>query len=92
MQPDRCGCDGAVRGPSASPRSDRRVPNLRGLAIWARVYSQVLLYLAMLQNRLYFVFVARQPNAIRGYLIKVAAEWFEKNQMYTSTNFPALKL
>jgi hypothetical protein len=28
---------------------------------------------------------------IRGYLMKVAAEGFEKNQMYTSTNFPALK-
>jgi hypothetical protein len=50
-----------------------------------------LLFLAMLQNRLYFVFVARQLNAIRGYLMKVAAEGFEKNQMYTSTNFPALK-
>jgi hypothetical protein len=53
--------------------------------------ATLLLYLAMLQNRLYFVFVARQLNAIRGYLMKVAAEGFEKNQMYTSTNFPALK-
>lgn len=53
--------------------------------------ATVLLFLAMLQNRLYFVFVARQLNAIRGYLMKVEAEGFEKNQMYTSTNFPALK-
>jgi hypothetical protein len=51
----------------------------------------VLLFLAMLQNRLYFVFIARQLNAIRGYLMEVAADGFEKNQMYTSTNFPALK-
>ncbi|MGA9061339.1 MAG: hypothetical protein WB341_06695 [Terracidiphilus sp.] len=51
----------------------------------------VLLYLAMLQNRLYFVFVARQLNAIRGYLMEFAADGFVKNQMYTSTNFPALK-
>jgi hypothetical protein len=29
--------------------------------------ATALLYLAMLQNRLYFVFVARQLNAIRGY-------------------------
>jgi hypothetical protein len=53
--------------------------------------ATVLLLLAMLQNRLYFVFVARQLNAIRGYLMSVAAEGFTKNQMYTSTDFPALK-
>jgi hypothetical protein len=53
--------------------------------------ATALLFIAMLQNRLYFVFVARQLNAIRGYLMKVAADGFEKNQMYTSTNFPALK-
>jgi hypothetical protein len=53
--------------------------------------ATVLLFLAMLQNRLYFIFVARQLNAIRGYLMEVAAEGFKKNQMYTSTDFPALK-
>jgi hypothetical protein len=53
--------------------------------------ATVLLFLAMLQNRLYFVYVARQINAIRGYLMEVAAEGFKKNQMYTSTDFPALK-
>jgi hypothetical protein len=53
--------------------------------------ATVLLFLAMLQNRLYFVFVARQINAIRGYLMKVAAGEFKENQMYTSTDFPALK-
>ena len=51
-----------------------------------------LLLLAMLQNRLYFVFVARQINAIRGYLMSVAAARFKDNQMYTSKDFPALKL
>jgi hypothetical protein len=54
--------------------------------------ATVLLFLAMLQNRLYFVYVARQINAIRGYLMEVAAEGFKKNQMYTSTDFPALKI
>jgi hypothetical protein len=53
--------------------------------------ATTLLFIAMLQNRLYFVFVARQLNAIRGHLMEVAAEGFEKNQMYTSINFPALK-
>lgn len=52
----------------------------------------VLLYSAMLQNRLYFVMIARQINAIRGYLMKTEAEGFENNQLYTSIDFPALKL
>jgi hypothetical protein len=53
--------------------------------------ATLLLILAMIQNRLYFVYVARQLNAIRGYLMKIAADGFEDNQMYTSTDFPALK-
>jgi hypothetical protein len=53
--------------------------------------ATLLLILAMIQNRLYFVYVARQLNAIRGYLMEVAADGFKNNQMYTSTNFPALK-
>jgi hypothetical protein len=51
----------------------------------------LLLGLAMLQNRLYFVYTARQLNAIRGYLMGVAAGGFKNNQLYTSTDFPALK-
>lgn len=54
--------------------------------------ATVLLYSAMLQNRLYFVIIARQINAIRGYLMKTEAEGFEDNQLYTSTDFSALKL
>lgn len=53
--------------------------------------ATLLLGFAMLQNRLYFVYVARQLNAIRGYLMKTAAGEFKDNQMYTSTDFPALK-
>lgn len=53
--------------------------------------ATLLLVMEMLQNRLYFVYVARQLNAIRGYLMHVDAEGFNNNQMYTSTNFPALK-
>lgn len=54
--------------------------------------ASILLFLAMLQNRLYFVYVARQINAIRAHLMEVSADGFKKNQMYTSTRFPALKL
>ncbi len=54
--------------------------------------ATVLLYAAMIQNRLYFVFTARQLNAIRAYLLKVETPEFQDNQLYTSTNFPAVKL
>jgi len=53
--------------------------------------ATLLLFMEMLQNRLYFVFIARQLNAIRGYLMRVDAGGFKNNQMYTSTDFPALK-
>lgn len=54
--------------------------------------ATLLLFLAMIQNRAYFVMIARQINAIRGYLMRTEAEGFLNNQLYTSTDFPALKL
>lgn len=65
--------------------------NLAALIAGLVFIATLLLFLAMLQNRLYFVFVARQINAIRGHLMEAEGEGFKKNQMYTSTNFPALK-
>jgi hypothetical protein len=53
--------------------------------------ATLLLYLSMVQNRLYFVYTARQLNAIRGYLMTTEASEFHNNQLYTSTDFPALK-
>jgi hypothetical protein len=53
--------------------------------------AALLLFLAMLQNRLYFVYTARQINAIRGYLLTTDSPQFKNNQLYTSTTFPALK-
>ena len=53
--------------------------------------ATLLLYLAMLQNRLYFVYTARQLNALRGYLMETEAGQFKDNQLYTSTEFPAFK-
>lgn len=53
--------------------------------------ASVLLYLMMLQNRLYFVFTARQLNAIRGHMLRTVAKDFATNQLYTSTKFSAFK-
>lgn len=52
--------------------------------------ATLLLYMTMLQNRLYFVYIARQINAIRGFLMATEARDFH-NQLYTATDFPALK-
>lgn len=54
--------------------------------------ATLLLFLGMLQNRLYFVIVARQINAIRKYMLLTEAEGFKDNQLYISTNFPVLKI
>lgn len=53
--------------------------------------ASLLLYLMMLQNRLYFVFIARQINAIRKHMLETAAPSFTGNQLYTSTSFSAFK-
>jgi len=53
--------------------------------------ATLLLFLGMLQNRLYFVYTARQINAIRGFLLATECSEFTENQLYTSTNFSALK-
>ncbi len=53
--------------------------------------ATLLLFMAMLQNRLYFVYIARQLNAIRGFLMDTEASGFKNNQLYTSTDFSALK-
>jgi hypothetical protein len=54
--------------------------------------ATLLLYVAMLQNRLYFVFMARQINALRGYLMVSDAPDFKGNQLYTSVDFPAFRM
>ena len=53
--------------------------------------ASVLLYLMMLQNRLYFVFIARQINAIRKHMLQTEAATFTENQLYTSISFSAFK-
>jgi hypothetical protein len=53
--------------------------------------ASVLLYLMMLQNRLYFVFIARQINAIRKHMLQTEASEFTDNQLYISTSFSAFK-
>lgn len=52
-----------------------------------------LLSWKMVKNRLYFVFPARQVNAIRKYLIqKEEPNFMEFNKMYLSVDFSAAKL
>lgn len=53
--------------------------------------ATLLLFMALLQNRLYFVYMARQLNAIRGYMMETEASGFRNNQLYTAFDFPALK-
>lgn len=53
--------------------------------------TTLLLFLSMLQNRLYFIYIAKQINAIRSYYINVISKDFN-NQLYTSVNFSAFKL
>lgn len=50
-----------------------------------------LLFVSMLQNRIYFVKVARQINAIRKYMLATEAPKFRDNQLYTSTEMRALQ-
>lgn len=52
--------------------------------------ATLLLLCSLVQNRLYFVYTARQLNAIRGYWLTRIPD-FRDNQLYTSTDFPALK-
>lgn len=53
--------------------------------------ASLLLFFMMLQNRLYFVYTAKQINAIRSFYLETEATDFKNNQMYTSTNFSAFK-
>jgi hypothetical protein len=55
------------------------------------VTGSLLLFLSMIQNRLNFVFMARQINAIRGHLLRHEAPMFTENQLYTKTDFSAIK-
>lgn len=55
------------------------------------VTGSLLLFLSMIQNRLYFVFMARQINAIRGHLLSHEVPMFTENQLYTKTDFSAVK-
>lgn len=53
----------------------------------------LICYISMVQNRLYFVYIARQINSLRGYFLETEAQEFkDKNQLYTSTDFSAVKL
>ncbi len=72
-----------------SPTKDFHIC-LSFLAIIVSVGS-LLIFLSMVQNRLYFVFIARQINALRRHLLREEAPTFAENQLYTKTDFSAIK-
>lgn len=53
--------------------------------------SLLALLMIMVQNRLYFIYPARQVNAIRTYHLAKEDNDFNNNQMYLSTTFNAFK-
>ena len=50
------------------------------------------IFVVMIQNRLYFVYPARQVNALRKHLLFIEESMFNDNQMYLTTNINAFKL
>ena len=53
--------------------------------------SLLILFVAMVQNRLYFIYPARQVNSIRKSQFQVENAPLFQNQMYTDVNFSAFK-
>lgn len=51
----------------------------------------LVIFLTMVQTRLYFIYPVRQANAIRKYFLSLDENKFSENQMYLSTNFSAWK-
>jgi hypothetical protein len=51
----------------------------------------LVLFLAMTQNRLYFIYPARQVNAIRRAMLSRVTSEFSDNQMYVTTQISAFK-
>ena len=65
---------------------------LTGLVTLMTFLSLLILYVVLVQNRLYFIYPARQVNAIRKlYIEKMIDEECFHNQMYVSTKFNAWK-
>jgi hypothetical protein len=63
----------------------------QGLFCLVVFIATLLMYLMMLQNRLYFVFVTRQLNAVRKHLLETNAPAFVDNRMWLASDFPAFK-
>lgn len=55
-------------------------------------FGLLAVFVAMVQNRLYFVYPARQVNAIRRAMLEKVASEFSDNQMYLTTDVRAFKL
>jgi len=55
------------------------------------IFGLLSLLLAMAQNRLYFIYPARQVNALRSAFLPFVADKFQNNQMYRTTSIKAFK-
>ena len=65
---------------------------LTGVVSFMTFLSFVILYIVLVQNRLYFIYPTRQVNEIRRLCVNELSEDIGfNNQMYTSTNFSAWK-
>lgn len=62
------------------------------LISFATTVSLLSIFTTLVQTRLYFVYPARQVNAIRKYCLLSNATDFLDNQMYLDTRFSAFKL
>jgi len=64
---------------------------LSGLIFIATAVSLLTLFTAIIQTRLYFIYPARQVNAIRRHCLANPELTFSANQMYLDTTFNAFK-
>lgn len=55
----------------------------------ASILGLTTVFAALVQNRLYFIFPARQANAIRHWMLETDAADFHDNKMYVDSNFSA---
>ncbi|MBR9706689.1 hypothetical protein GOV14_06660 [Candidatus Pacearchaeota archaeon] len=64
---------------------------LQGVVFLVTFFALLIVFLYLVQTRLYFVYPTRQLNAIRKYYLEKDKQDFEYNQMYTNYRFSAFK-
>jgi hypothetical protein len=64
---------------------------LQGVVFFITFFALFIVFLYLVQTRLYFVYPTRQLNAIRKYYLENYNQDFKYNQMYTDYRFSAFK-